>query len=228
MMDKTILDCTKNNIEQAKNRFFVEGDPKAILMLELRSDTVDDLDEQVEKLLETLKESQLSYANPVLYQSDTQKALELRKAGLGLLGNMVGDRKAVACIEDTAVALEDLSNYIEEFTALMEHFGQDAVYYAHAGAGEIHLRPILNLKQTKDGAMSGEHGDGIVRSSYIPQMIGAHNYGLLKEIKQVFDPNDIFNQGKIIAPVSMTENLIQKEYFVLLKNVMEVAIVENL
>jgi len=226
MMDKTILDCTKNNIEQFKNRFFVVDDPKAILMLELRANTNDDLNEQVNALIKTLDTSKLSYAHPVLYQKETQKALELRKAGLGLLGNMIGDRKAVACIEDTAVALEDLSGYIEEFTALMNYYKQDAVYYAHAGAGEIHLRPILDLKKSEDvelfkeitdavavlvkkykGSMSGEHGDGIVRSGYISQMIGTHNYELLKQIKQVFDPKGIFNKGKIIEPFSMVENL---------------------
>ncbi len=226
MMDKTILDCTKNNIEQTKNRFFVVEDPKAILMLEVRSKTTEDLALQVKQLIETLDASGLSYAHPVLYQKETQKALELRKAGLGLLGNIVGDKKAVACIEDTAVALEDLAQYIEEFTALMKKYKQDAVYYAHAGAGEIHLRPILNLKKTEDillfkkitdavaklvkkykGSMSGEHGDGIVRSSYIPKMIGEHNYNLLKEIKNVFDPKEIFNKGKIIEPLSMVENL---------------------
>ena len=226
MMDKTILDCTKSNIEQLKNRFFVEGDPKAILMLELRSDSDEDLAQQIESIQKTLKDSELSYASPVLFDNDINKALELRKAGLGLLGNMIGDRKAVACIEDTAVTIDDLSNYILEFTSLMERFNQDAVYYAHAGAGEIHLRPILNLKKSKDvklfkeitdavavlvkkynGSMSGEHGDGIVRSGYIPQMIGASNYELLREIKQAFDPQGIFNPGKIIDPLPMDENL---------------------
>ena len=226
MMDKTILDCTKNNTEQLKNRFFVEGDPKAILMLELRSNSEDDLNQQIYDIKKTLLQSKLSYASPVLYNEDINKALELRKAGLGLLGNMVGDRKAVACIEDTAVTINDLSDYILEFTKLMESFGQEAVYYAHAGAGEIHLRPILNLKKSSDvklfkeitdavavlvkkynGSMSGEHGDGIVRSGYIPQMIGNENYQLLREIKQAFDPHNIFNPGKIIDPLPMDKNL---------------------
>ncbi len=226
MMDKTILDCTKNNIEQLKNRFFVEDDPKAILMLELRSDSEEDLKQEVYDVKKTLLKLKLSYASPVLYNEDINKALELRKAGLGLLGNMVGDRKAVACIEDTAVTIADLSDYILEFTKLMESFGQEAVYYAHAGAGEIHLRPILNLKKSTDvklfkeitdavavlvkkynGSMSGEHGDGIVRSSYIPQMIGEANYKLLQEIKQTFDPKGIFNPGKIIDPLPMDKNL---------------------
>ncbi|WP_010521050.1 FAD-binding and (Fe-S)-binding domain-containing protein [Aquimarina agarivorans] len=226
MMDKTILDCTKNNIEQSKNRFFVKEDPKAILMLELRADSKNKLEKQVAALLETLEFSGLSDDLPVLYDNDITKALELRKAGLGLLGNMVGDNKAVACIEDTAVAISDLAPYIDDFTQLMKNFKQDAVYYAHAGAGEIHLRPILNLKKSTDvilfkeitdavallvkkyqGSMSGEHGDGIVRSNYIPQMIGNENYELLKQIKKAFDPEGIFNQGKIINPLPIDKNL---------------------
>ncbi|MDP5043348.1 MAG: FAD-binding oxidoreductase, partial [Leeuwenhoekiella sp.] len=150
MMDKVILDCTLNNREQQKNRFFIEQDPAAILMLEVRAVTLDEARIKALQLIETLKESGLSYAYPTLEGSQINQALELRKAGLGLLGNIVGDRKAVACIEDTAVALEDLAPYIKEFTALMVHFKQDAVYYAHAGAGEIHLRPILNLKNSDD------------------------------------------------------------------------------
>lgn len=181
MMDKVILDCTKNNKNQLQNRFFVEGDPAALLMLEIKSDTQSGLEGQLKELLETIDTSGLSYANPVLYGQDINKAIELRKAGLGLLGNIVGDMKAVACIEDTAVALEDLKDFIGKFTTIMKGYEQEAVYYAHAGAGELHLRPILNLKKSKDvglfrdittdvakltkkykGSFSGEHGDGIV------------------------------------------------------------------
>ena len=226
MMDKVILDCTKNNNEQLKNRFFVEGDPKAILLLEIRSKTPEDLDFQLQQLQQTLINQTTSYANPVLKGHQIQSAFELRKAGLGLLGNMIGDKKAVACIEDTAVALSDLSNYIEEFGSLMKKYDQEAVYYAHAGAGEIHLRPILNLKKENEvklfkeittevahlvkkyqGAMSGEHGDGIVRSSYIPLMVGEKNYALMRTIKTTFDPHHIFNPGKIIDPMPMDLNL---------------------
>jgi len=187
MMDKTILDCTKNNIEQLKNRFFIEEDPKAILMLELRANDASDLEQQQQALLASLVATGLSYANPILIGDQIGQALALRKAGLGLLGNIVGDKKAVACIEDTAVALADLATYISEFSALMKKYDQEAVYYAHAGAGELHLRPILDLKKKEDvvlfkkitddvaalvkkykGSMSGEHGDGIVRAGYIP------------------------------------------------------------
>jgi FAD/FMN-containing dehydrogenase/Fe-S oxidoreductase len=226
LMDKTILDCTKNNREQLKNRFFVEGDPKAILMLEICTDSKEKSLKLAKLLIADLKSEKVGYAFPILVNKDIDKALNLRKAGLGLLGNIVGDNKAVACIEDTAVEVKDLPSYISEFTKMMENFGQEAVYYAHAGAGEIHLRPILNLKKkaavvlfreitTKTaelvkkygGSFSGEHGDGIVRAEFIPQMIGEKNYALIKRIKYTFDPKNIFNKEKIVDPFPMDENL---------------------
>jgi len=226
MMDKIILDCTKQSLKYKENRFFIEGDPKAILMLELRSKTEEHLEEQVRILLERLNASKLAYAFPVLKDEQIDQALELRKAGLGLLGNMVGDKKAVACIEDTAVALPDLANYISEFSQIMKSHGQDAVYYAHAGAGELHLRPILDLKKQEDvklfrriteevaalvkkyqGSMSGEHGDGRLRAEFIEFMIGSKNYKILKSVKNTFDPKNIFNPGKIVDAPPMDTSL---------------------
>lgn len=226
MMDKVILDCTKESLKYRDNRFFIEGDPQGILMLELRSDSEEDLQNQVEELLGTLKESGLGYAFPVLYGEQIDLALELRKAGLGLLGNMKGDKKAVACIEDTAVALPVLANYISDFSKIMKSYDQQAVYYAHAGAGEIHLRPILNLKVSEDvslfrnitrevaelvkkynGSLSGEHGDGRVRAEFIELMFGKHIYEMLKGVKYAFDPNNIFNPGKIVDAPAMDSSL---------------------
>ena len=226
MMDKTILDCTKQNKTQQANRQFLVGDPEAILMCEVKAETKSEANKKVEALIEALENSGLSYANPLLIGNDIDKAVELRKAGLGLLGNIIGDKKAVACIEDTAVTLPDLSSYIAEFTALMKKYNQNAVYYAHAGAGELHLRPILDLKKTVDvklfrmittdvanlvkkynGSFSGEHGDGIVRSEFISMMIGEANYNILKRIKSAFDPENIFNPGKIVDAYPMDESL---------------------
>ncbi len=226
MMDKIILDCTKNNITQSKNRFFIEGDPEAILMLEIKDTSIEKAKAKAKLLIEDLERVGLSYANPILVGKEINQALELRKAGLGLLGNLVGDRKAVACIEDTAVALPDLANFIADFSILMDKHQQQAVYYAHAGAGEIHLRPILNLKSKGDvglfrqittdvahltkkyrGSFSGEHGDGIVRAEFLPIMIGEKNYQLCRRIKTLFDPNNIFNPGKIVDAPKMDESL---------------------
>ncbi|MFD2725876.1 FAD-binding and (Fe-S)-binding domain-containing protein [Hyunsoonleella rubra] len=226
MMDKTILDCTKRNKTQQENRRFLVGDPEAILMCEVKANNFEDVKNQVDTLVKALEKSGLSYANPILVGNDIDKAVHLRSAGLGLLGNIVGDKKSVACIEDTAVVLDDLADYIGEFTALMATYNQNAVYYAHAGAGELHLRPILDLKQKEDvklfrkitrdvahlvkkynGSFSGEHGDGIVRAEFIPLMIGEANYQIIKRIKQVFDPGNIFNPGKIVDAFPMDKSL---------------------
>ena len=226
LMDKTILDCTKNNITQQKNRFFVEGDPEAILMVEFRGATIEEAKHQAEFLETNLKASQLGYAYTLVEEEDCNKVWDLRKAGLGLLANIPGDAKAVACIEDTAVELADLPLYIEAFTSLMTSYHQKAVYYAHAGAGELHLRPILNLKSSSDvtlfrsiseasaklvksykGALSGEHGDGRVRSEFIPLVLGEDNYQLLKRLKSTWDPSSLFNPGKIVDAVPMDKAL---------------------
>ena len=150
----------------------------------------------------------------------------MRKAGLGLLANIPGDKKAVACIEDTAVALTDLPDYIDEFGEIMDRFGQRAVHYAHAGAGELHLRPILNLKDPRDvddfyqitletaklvrkyrGSLSGEHGDGRVRAAFLEMMVGEKNYQLFRDIKRTWDPHNLFNPGKIVEAPPMNEQL---------------------
>lgn len=226
LMDKVVLDCTKNNREQAQNRFFLDGDPEAVLMLEIKESSPEKAEEKADALIADLKKNNFGYHFPKVYGNDIKKVLDLRKAGLGLLGNMVGDKKAVACIEDTAVDLNDLPDYIEEFSAIMDKYQQQAVYYAHAGAGELHLRPILNLKKSEDvdlfrkittetaelvkkynGSFSGEHGDGIVRAEFIPLMIGEKNYELLKRIKKGFDPNNVFNEGKIVDAFPMDKSL---------------------
>ena len=226
LMDKTILDCTKNNREIAKNRFFLQGDPEAVLMLEVSANTIEEAEVLADNLIADLEKNNFGYHHPKVYGDDIPKVHYLRKAGLGLLGNMIGDKKAVACIEDTAVALEDLPSYIEEFTKIMDKYQQSAVYYAHAGAGELHLRPILNLKKKEDvvlfrkittetaelvkkykGSFSGEHGDGIVRAEFIPLMIGEQNYQLLRRIKKAFDPNNVFNKGKITDAFPMDKSL---------------------
>ncbi len=217
LMDKTILDCTKANPEQEKNRFFLEGDPGAILLVEFRRKTLAEAENMADDLIQKIKTTDLAYAFRKILAPKSKQVWALRKAGLGVLGNLPGDPKSVSCIEDTAVALDDLPEYIEEFAAMIKEFGQNVVYYAHAGAGELHLRPILNLKteagqqafydiskataqlvKKYNGSLSGEHGDGRVRAEFIPLMIGEKNYDLLRQIKKTWDPDHIFNPGKIV------------------------------
>ncbi len=226
LMDKIVMDCTKGHRMYEAYRFFVEGDPEGILMIEFGANELSEVEEAFDQLESDLKAAGYGYAFPRLYGADMKKAWELRKAGLGLLANVPGDPKAVAVIEDTAVTVEELPAYIREFTEMMNRYGQRSVYYAHAGAGEIHLRPILDLKKKEDrklfreiaretaelvkrynGSLSGEHGDGRVRAEFIPLMVGERNYRLLQRLKQVWDPKNLFNPGKIVDAPPMDTSL---------------------
>jgi FAD/FMN-containing dehydrogenase/Fe-S oxidoreductase len=226
LIDHYILECTKNNIEQQKNRFFVQGDPGAILVIEYSRDSRQEI-EAICKVVEAeMRAANLGYHFPLLFGADSKKIWTLRKAGLGLLGNLPGDEKAVPVIEDTAVDVNDLPAYIAEFNEVLKKRNLYSVHYAHAGSGELHLRPIINLKTKEgnelfrtiaqdvatlvkkyDGSLSGEHGDGRLRGEFIEQMIGVKNYKLLKEIKNTWDPQHIFNPNKIVDTLPMNTML---------------------
>ncbi len=226
LIDDYILDCTKDSLEYSQYRFFLEGAPKAILVVELRGHTRDEVQEKADTLIVELQQKQLGYAYPLLYGNDCNKVWALRKAGLGLLSNIPGDSKPAPVIEDTAVDVEDLPDYIADFDLILHKHGLTSVYYAHAGSGEIHLRPILNLKTSEGlrmfrviaeevaalvkkyrGSLSGEHGDGRLRGEFIRQMVGEKNYNLMCELKQVWDAEGIFNPGKIVHAPPMDTNL---------------------
>ena len=226
LIDHYILECTKDNIEQSKNRFFVKGDPAAILVIELTASTREGIISIANECEIEMRAAGLGYHFPLLFGEDTKKIWTLRKAGLGLLGNMPGDEKGVPVIEDTAVDVNDLPGYIEEFHKILEKYNLHAVHYAHAGSGEIHLRPIINLKTVEGnhlfriiaeeiatlvkkykGSLSGEHGDGRLRGEFIKQMVGEKNYELFKTIKYTWDPNNIFNPNKIVDTPPMNTML---------------------
>jgi FAD/FMN-containing dehydrogenase/Fe-S oxidoreductase len=217
LMDHYILECTKANKEQSQNRFFVQGDPGAILVVEFRSENEAELQQKATEMEAEMRAVGLGYHFPLVTGPDTKKVWDLRKAGLGLLSNLPGDEKAVAVIEDTAVDVNDLPDFIAEFNEILTKNGMYSVHYAHAGSGEIHLRPIINLKTAEGhrqfrliaeeiatlvkkfkGSLSGEHGDGRLRGEFIKQMVGEHNYQLMKQVKQIWDPYKVFNPGKIV------------------------------
>lgn len=226
LIDHYILECTKDNIEQSKNRFFVQGDPGAILVVEIAKDTREEITAITNQIEADMRAANLGYHFPLLFGEDTKKIWTLRKAGLGLLSNLPGDEKAVPVIEDTAVDVNDLPAFIRDFNVILKKHNLFCVHYAHAGSGEIHLRPIINLKTEEGnklfriiaeeiatlvkqykGSLSGEHGDGRLRGEFIEQMVGKKNYQLLKQIKQVWDPNNIFNPNKIVDTPSMNTML---------------------
>lgn len=226
LIDHYILECTKDNREQLKNRFFVQGDPGAILVIEFARNTREEVLDLARRCEAEMREAGLGYHFPLLFGEDTKKIWTLRKAGLGLLSNLPGDEKAVPVIEDTAVDVQDLPAFIREFNEILKKYNLYSVHYAHAGSGEIHLRPIINLK-TKEGnalfrtiaeeiatlvkkyrgSLSGEHGDGRLRGEFIRQMVGDKNYALLKQVKQTWDPEHIFNPNKIVDTPSMNTML---------------------
>lgn len=226
LMDHYVLECTKNNREQEANRFFVEGNPAAILVVEIARENLAEVEKTAAKIQKRLKEENRSYASPLITGEDCKKIWSLRKAGLGLLSNMPGDAKPVAVIEDTAVDVQNLPAYIREFNEILGRRGLYSVHYAHAGSGELHLRPIIDLKKKEghklfreiatdiahlvkkyDGSLSGEHGDGRLRGEFIPLMVGEKNYQLFRKIKQRWDPAGIFNPGKIVDTPPMDDQL---------------------
>ena len=226
LIDHYILECTKENKEQSQNRFFVQGDPGAILVVELSNDDIDEVKSRATEMEAEMRAAGLGYHFPILFGEDTKKIWTLRKAGLGLLSNLPGDEKAVAVIEDTAVDVNDLPDFIREFNEILTENNMSSVHYAHAGSGEIHLRPIINLKTSEGhrqfrliaeeistlvkkykGSLSGEHGDGRLRGEFIRQQIGDKNYALIKDLKKVWDKQNIFNPNKIVDTPPMDKFL---------------------
>lgn len=226
LIDRVILDCTKTNLSQKKNRFFLSGDPGAILVVEFAGESRSELMQQAGEMEIRMRKAGFGYHFPVLTGADTGKVWALRKAGLGLLSNVPGDAKPVAVIEDAAVLPEILPDFMHDLQQILDKLKLRCVYYAHIGTGELHLRPVLNLKNPADverfhqvaretamlvkkyrGSLSGEHGDGRLRGEFIPLVLGAHNYDLVRKLKAAWDPERLFNPGKITDTPSMKSSL---------------------
>jgi Fe-S oxidoreductase/FAD/FMN-containing dehydrogenase len=231
LMDGDILQLSRQNSNV--ERFFVEGDPAALLIAELRSDSDLDLEQQADRLEEALKESGLASLCTRVRGSDVNKVWNLRKAGLGILGGMKGDARPTGVIEDTAVAPARLPEYMRDFRDMLrrisaEHGRDDlsCVFYGHISTGELHLRPVLNLKTEEGrrlfrqiaretallvrkhrGTISGEHGDGRLRGEFIPLQYGEAAYRMMCEVKQCWDADGIFNPHKITDAPPMDEYL---------------------
>ena len=231
LIDDKLLKLTEGNINQNKNRFFIKGSPKAVLLTEIAEDSVEVLQKRAEAIISHLKNKGLGYYHSTIEEKDIAKVWELRKAGLGVLSNMKSDAKPVGFIEDTAVSPYVLKEYINDIDRMLNRYGLDCIYYAHIGSGELHLRPVLNIKKEEDvqimhqvasetarivkkyrGSLSGEHGDGLLRSEFIPVMLGNKVYRWLVSIKRTWDPANIFNPGKITDTPSMTQNLRYARY----------------
>ena len=227
LVDRFILDSTKGRVEFEPLRDFIVGDPGAVLLVEFFGDTADELPHKLDRLEADLRARNLGHHFHRAAPPDEQARIwELRKAALGLSMSQTGDAKSISFVEDTAVAPQHLRAYIERFQAMLERCDTPAGFYAHASVGLLHIRPVVNMKtaegvekfariaaETADlvleygGALSGEHGDGLVRAPFQEKMFGPELYRAFCQIKAAFDPTDLLNPGKIVHPPPLTANL---------------------
>ncbi|MEK7731952.1 MAG: FAD-binding oxidoreductase, partial [Planctomycetota bacterium] len=227
LVDKLIVNAGRANAAMARRFDFLMGDPAALLVVEFFDDSDTSLASRVEELLSDREVTGATYsAGKVLEPVRQADVWKLRTSGLGLLMSKPGDAQPYAFVEDSAVDPSRLREYIERFAAILDREGVHAGYYAHASVGCIHVKPVLNLKNGGDvermrriaeavsdlalefgGAMTGEHGDGIVRSCWIEKMYGPRITAAFKEVKRLFDPEGILNPHKIVDPWPMTEHL---------------------
>ena len=227
LVDDIILDATKENIEQRKNRFFLQGDPKCILIIQFDGNEPDALQQKARNLKKIFREKNYTTTAPIISETDKiERVWGLRKAGLGLLMGLGSDERSPSFCEDTAVRVQDLPEYVEAFKDMLEKYDTNCVFYGHASVGELHLRPVIDISRPEGiekmkamadevatlihrfkGSLSGEHGDGRVRAPYIPKVLGEEMMTLLQKVKEIWDPNYIFNPGKIVRPKQIDEDL---------------------
>lgn len=227
VVDRYVLDSTRLNPEASRLRDFLHGDPGAILLIELYGDRPEDFPPRLAALENDLAREGLGYHRLAVTDGAAQaRVWKLRTLALGLSMAEKGDAKAISFVEDTAVAPERLRDYIAEFLALIARHGTKAGVYAHASVGCLHVRPVINLKTEEGvrrfeaiaedvselvlkygGALSGEHGDGLVRSPFQKKMYGTTLYEAFRELKRTFDPGNILNPGKIVDAPPLATNL---------------------
>jgi len=227
VVDQYVLDSTKTNAEASRLRDFLHGDPGAILLIEFYADALGEFAPRLDALQGDLKAHGFGdHFHCALDVAAQSKIWKLRKMALGLSMAQKGDAKAISFVEDTAVAPERLHHYIAEFLAIIARHGTNAGVYAHASVGCLHVRPVINLKteagvrqfesiarEVADlvlkygGSLSGEHGDGLVRSPFQEKMFGPALYAAFRELKQSFDPQNLLNPGKIVNAPPLTDSL---------------------
>ena len=227
LIGSMIIRQARSNLEYARKMDFIEGDPEALLVVELVGDSEAELEARLDGLERRMERGGMGYAvRRLIKPEDQARVWEFRKSGLGLMMNVPGDSKPLPFVEDTAVAPERLTEFVKRFDEIVRDNGTTAGYYGHASVGCLHIRPLIDLKrqdgvdrmvaiatQISDlvlefgGSMSGEHGDGLVRSVWNEKMFGSQIYDAFRQVKRAFDPKGIMNPGKIVDSQPMTENL---------------------
>lgn len=227
LTDKLILDLARGNIEQSTRMGFVQGDPGAILIVEHAGESDAEVRAKVEALEARRQRERFGYAVHVAHDPAEQQSIwKLRKAGLGLLLGMKGDRKPIAFVEDTAVDPRDLPKFVPRFREVFARHDVGAAYYGHCSVGCLHIRPVIDLKTPRgldqvraiaeeitdlvlefNGTISSEHGDGRARSPFLERMYGPRLMEAFRRLKAAFDPEHRLNPGNIVASPGITEHL---------------------
>ena len=227
LTDKMILDLARGNLEQAQHMGFVQGDPAAILIVEYAGETEAEVRGKVEALEARRQREHMGYAAHIAYDPAEQGSIwKLRKAGLGLLLGMKGDRKPIAFVEDTALDPKHLPEFVPRFREIFAKYDTEGAYYGHCSVGCLHIRPVINLKTARGldqvraiadeitalvlefgGTISSEHGDGRARSPFLARMYGPRIMQAFRELKAAFDPDNRMNPGNIVASPGITEHL---------------------
>ena len=227
LIGRMILDRCRSSVGFSRLMDFIEGEPDAILVVEFAGDSQEEVSGKLQVFKGGMGRRRLGYECLTVLEPGSQaKVWALRSAGLGLLMSTRGDSKPLPYVEDTAVDPQRLGEYVRRFDAIVKSHGTTAGYYGHASVGCLHIRPLVNLKTAQglekmqsiaedisdlvlefDGALSGEHGDGIVRGAWTEKMFGPRLYQAFREVKHAFDPDGIINPGKIVDCPPMTDNL---------------------
>ena len=227
LMDNMGLTLCRQVPEYARLLTFLDGNPDTILITEMTGESQAEVKAKLDHLDDFLKQRQIGYTC-VRAESAEQQAnvWGVRKVGLGLLMSIKGDHKPIPFIEDAAVPVEHLADYIDKVEDFCGELDVRVAYYAHASAGCLHVRPLINLKEAEEadkmeaiavaaadliagygGALSSEHGDGRARSWLNERFFGKDLYQAYREVKYLFDPENIMNPGNIVDAGPMTEDL---------------------
>lgn len=227
IIDRTVLRLSAENLTTKQLCYFIENDPAAILIVEFFGDTPESVKERPEQMISTLKGMGLGYRFPVFPAGkEFDDVWNLRKKGLGLMMGIKGEKKALSFIEDAAIPTEVLPEYIDTVLKICAKHNTEVSMYAHASVGVIHVQPLLDLRDAQDivnlknitdetfdlvvkygGSWSGEHGDGLVRSAYNERFFGKKLYQTFRDIKKLFDPDNLMNPGKIVDSQTIELNL---------------------
>ena len=227
LIDRTVIHQARENRETAPLCTPIQGKPDALLIVEFYGNDQNEVLEIAKKASEHIMQDDHAFHAPIIKSKKGQQDVwTIRKKGLGLLIGVKSLKKPIAFIEDAAIPVPDLANYIEEVLQVCESYDTYAIVYAHASVGVLHVRPMLNLRDPHDiekmkriekktfqlvkkykGSWSGEHGDGLIRSPFNEAFFGEKVYQAFREVKDLFDPQNLMNPGKIIALQEVDENL---------------------